>query len=227
MAERRRDCLVAGGVRVSLRRGDWRADSHREPRDSRSSQPPKLDGFQLDRTPRSRPFAFNGVEAVDLCKFVTLDDHRAHVDGWLGHDDNDRRHHARPNGRVDARDVARRNATLFKPIRALYEGRSTVDARLFLDVRAENAIIWRSPVLRSIALSATTSKQDDLESCDRFVTPPESNRRKPSSSDGRLRRNAAALIIETNRSRETPSITCQHTNVRSLRSPRRRSARAP
>jgi hypothetical protein len=44
---------------------------------------PTLDGFQLERRPRSRPFTFNGVEAVDLCKFVTLDDHRAYVDGWL------------------------------------------------------------------------------------------------------------------------------------------------
>jgi hypothetical protein len=44
---------------------------------------PTLDGFQLERTPRSRPFSLNGVEAVDLCKLLTLDDHRAYVDGWV------------------------------------------------------------------------------------------------------------------------------------------------
>jgi len=55
----------------------------------------------------------------------------------------------------------------------------------------------RGTAVFAIAVSATTSGQDDLESCDRFVAPPESNRRAPSSSDGRLRRDAAALIIET------------------------------
>jgi hypothetical protein len=36
-------------------------------------------------------------------------------------------------------------------------------------------------------------RQDDLESCDRFVAPRESNRRTPSSSDGRLRRDACCV----------------------------------
>ena len=44
---------------------------------------PTLDGFRLERTPRARPFTLYGVEAVDLCKLVTLDDHRAYVDGWV------------------------------------------------------------------------------------------------------------------------------------------------
>jgi hypothetical protein len=44
---------------------------------------PALDGFQLDRDPRSLPFSLHGTEAVDLCSLITLDDHRAHVDGWV------------------------------------------------------------------------------------------------------------------------------------------------
>jgi hypothetical protein len=44
---------------------------------------PTLDGFQLERTPRARPFSAYGVEAVDVCKLITLDDHRASVEGWL------------------------------------------------------------------------------------------------------------------------------------------------
>jgi hypothetical protein len=44
---------------------------------------PTLDGFRLEQAPRARPFTFDGVEAVDLCKLVTLDDHRTYVDGWV------------------------------------------------------------------------------------------------------------------------------------------------
>jgi hypothetical protein len=43
---------------------------------------PALDGFRLDRAPRSLPFSLHGTEVVDLCSLITLDDHRASVDGW-------------------------------------------------------------------------------------------------------------------------------------------------
>jgi hypothetical protein len=46
---------------------------------------PTLDGFQLDRAPRFQPFSLFGIEAVDLCNLVTLEDHRASVDGWTVH----------------------------------------------------------------------------------------------------------------------------------------------
>lgn len=50
-----------------------------------STSDPDLQGFQIDRDPAFHSFTLNGLEAVDPCTLVTLDDHRVHVDGFIFH----------------------------------------------------------------------------------------------------------------------------------------------